>query len=81
MIAQQLLLLHRVCPDQLELASASLVVEDGVLLGHLPLLVLNIVPVQDGQGDDQCSGHGKKCKEERAEIVRENAENMYVGQI
>ena len=57
------------------------VVEDGVLLGHLPLLVLQIVPAENGQSDDQCCGYGQKHNKERAEIVCKKAKNMYVGQI
>ena len=38
---------------------------------------LHVVPVENGQGDDQCCGYGRKHNKERAEIVCKNA-NKYV---
>ncbi len=36
------------------------VVEDDHLLTHLPLIVLHVIPVEDGQGDDQGGGDGQE---------------------
>ena len=44
------------------------VIEDGVLLGHLPLVVLHIVPVEDGQGDGQGAGDDQEGHKDWADV-------------
>ena len=44
------------------------VIEDGVLLGHLPLGILHIVPVEDGQGDGQGGGDDQEGHQDRADV-------------
>ena len=44
------------------------VVEDGLLLGHLPLLVLHIVPVEDGEGDGEGGGDGQEGHKDRTNV-------------
>ena len=44
------------------------VIEDDVLLGHLPLCVLHIVPVEDGQGDGQGGGDDQEGHQDRADV-------------
>ena len=36
------------------------VVKDDHLLTHLPLIIFHIIPMEDGQGDDEGGGDGQK---------------------
>ena len=44
------------------------VIEDGVLLGHLPLGVLHIVQVEDDQGDGQGGGNDQEGHQDWADV-------------
>ena len=44
------------------------VVENSVLLVHLPLVVLHIVEVEDGEGDGKGGRDGQEGHEDRADI-------------
>ena len=45
-----------------------------MFLVHLPLVVLNIVPVEDGQGDGQGGGGGQQDQQGRTEAGGEKTE-------
>ena len=51
------------------------VVEDVLLLGHLPLVVLHIVPVENAEGDGQRGGDHQHGHQDRADVRREETEN------
>ena len=50
------------------------VVKDDHLLTHLPLIVFHVVPVQDGQRDDQGGGDGQKGDQDGTEVGRDQTE-------
>ena len=52
------------------------VVEDSLLLGQLPLVVFQIVPVEDGDGDGQGGGDGQQGHQHRADVRCEKTENI-----
>ena len=54
------------------------VVEDGLLLGHLPLVVLHIVPVENAEGDGQRGGDDQNGHQDRADVGREETEKYSI---
>ena len=53
-------------------------IKDNHLLADLPLVVLHVVPVQDGQRHHQGGGDGQKGDKDRTEISRQKTENNYL---
>ena len=45
-------------------------VQDDHLLADLPLVVLHVVPVQDGKGHDERCGDGEDGDQDRTDVVR-----------
>ena len=53
-------------------------VEDDHLLADLPLVVLHVVPVQDGQRHHQGGGDGQEGDKDRTDVSRYQTENNYL---